>query len=127
MTPGFHASMNESSQGRPVTFWISIEPGATDRSDDPVDAPPGSGSCHHDEPPASTGPTTRSGVFIPSNVLQILAVLVGGGVTGLLVTLQWPQAGAALGTICAIIGAGLPMLDLMRRRDGNASSGRGRA
>ena len=29
-----------------------------------------------------------------------------------------------LGTICAIIGAGLAILDIMRQRDRNASSGR---
>ena len=77
-------------------------------------------------PRRAPGPPLGLGV-IPSNVLQILAVLVGGGVTGLLVTLQWPQAGTVLATICAIMGTALPMLDLMRRRDGDASSGRGRA
>ena len=95
-----------------------MRPGAADRSDDPVDAPPSSSSCRHDVPPASTGSAIPSGVFIPYSVLQILAVLVGGGVVGLLITLQWPQAGAVLGTICAIIGAGLAILDIMRRRDG---------
>jgi hypothetical protein len=82
-------------------------------------------------PPAGTGPAScphrRSGLFIPYSVLQVLAVLVGGGVTGLLITLKWPQVGAVLGTICAIIGAGLAILDIMRTRDGSGNSGRDRA
>ena len=105
-----------------------MEPGAAGRGDDPVDMPPGCGPCHYDAPPAATGPATRpsrkSGVFIPYRVLQVLAVLVGGGVAGLLIALRWPQAVAVLGTICAIIGAGLAVLDIMMRRDGNAGSGR---
>jgi hypothetical protein len=110
--------MSESSQGRPVIVWISMPPGVSDGSDNPVDAPPSSNSCHHDVSPPSAGPAIRSGVYIPYSALQILAVLVGGGVTGLLITLQWPQAGAVLGTICAIIGAWLAILDVMSTRDG---------
>jgi hypothetical protein len=126
MTLEFHAPMSESSQRRPVIFWISMPPGTTDRSDQPVDATPSSSPCHHDVPPTSAEPTIRSGVFIPYSALQILAVLVGGGLAGLF-TLQWPQAAAALGTICAIIGAGLAILDIMRRQNGKRKSGSNRA
>ena len=105
-----------------------MRPGATNHDDDLADARPSCGLRHHNADPANTGPTTRPhrrpGVYIPYSVLQVLAVLVGGGVAGLVITLRWPQAAAVLGTICAIIGAGLAILDIMRQRDRNASSGR---
>jgi hypothetical protein len=41
---------------------------------------------------------------------------MGGGVAGLLMALRWPQADAVIGTICAITGAGLAVLDIMIRR-----------
>jgi hypothetical protein len=123
--------MSESSQnGRPVIFWISMQPSATDRGD-PVDAPPSCGPSHHDASPPSAGSTTRprrrSGVFISYSVLQVIAVLVCGGVVGLLIALEWPQVGGVLETICAIIGAGLAILDIIRRQDGNPGSERDRA
>jgi hypothetical protein len=124
--------MSESSQnGQPVIFWISMPPGATDPADDPVDAPPSSGPSHYEAPSRSTGPAARPprlpGLFIPYTVLQVFAILVGGGVIGLLIALQWSQVGAVLGTIGAIVGTGLTILDIMRRRDGNGSSGPDRA
>jgi hypothetical protein len=39
--------------------------------------------------------------------------LMGGGIVGVLIALRWPQPDAV---ICAIIGAGLAVLDLMIRR-----------
>jgi hypothetical protein len=124
--------MSESSQNsRPVILWISMRPGATDRADGSADTPPGCSPRHHDAPPAATGPVARPprppGVFISYSLLQVLAILAGGGVAGLLITLQWPQAATVLGTTCAIIGAGLAVLDIMRWRDGKASSGRDQA
>jgi hypothetical protein len=116
--------MSESSQDdRPVIFWISMSPGSTGRGDAPADVPD-RGTGHRDAAPVTARPATRAsrpaGLYIPYRVLQVLAVLVAGGVVGLLVTLRWPQADAVLGTICAIIGAGLAVLDIMiRRSSGN--------
>lgn len=108
-----------------------MQPGVADRDDDPVDVPPSCNPCHHDATPSTTSPAPptprRSGVLIPYSVLQVLAVLAGGGMVGLLIALRWPQAVAVLGTICAIIGAGLAVLDIMMRRDGTAGSGRDQA
>jgi hypothetical protein len=119
--------MSESSQNdQPVIFWISIPP-TGGNSGDPVGVPPIGGPSQHGAPLPAPGPATspprRPGVFIPYIVLQVLAVLTVGGVAGLLIVLQWPQASAALGTICAITGAGLAVFDIMMRRDRNGGSG----
>jgi hypothetical protein len=132
MALGFDAPMNESCQnGQPVILWISMPPGASDRGDNPVDPPPTGGPSHYPAPPRSTGPATRPsrlpGLFIPYTVLEVIAIMVGGGVIGLLIALRWPQAGALLGTVSAIIGTVLAILDIMKKRDGNGSSGPDRA
>jgi hypothetical protein len=119
--------MSESSQNdQPVIFWISMPP-AGGNGGDRVDVPPSGGPSQHGAPLGAPGPTTRlprrQGVFIPYIVLQVLAVLTFGGVAGLLIVLQWPQASAALGTICAITGAGLAAFDIMMSRDRNGGSG----
>ena len=110
--------MSESSQdGRPVIFWISMTPGGSGVSDGAADVASGSGPGHHDVPPVTTrAATRRPGLYIPYSVLQLLAVLIGGGVIGLLIGLRWPQADTVIGTICAIIGAGLAVLDITIRR-----------
>jgi hypothetical protein len=120
--------MSRSSQNvRPVIFWISMGPGADNPGDGPADVPRSRGLRRQDAPHASAGQTTchvrRPGVFIPYRVLQVLAVLVGGGAAGLVVVLRWPQAGAVVGTVCAVIGAGLAVLDIMKRRDEDEGSG----
>lgn len=101
-----------------------MSPGSTGRGDVPADVPPGRGTGHRDAAPVAARPAARAsrpaGLYIPYRVLQVLAVLMTSGVVGLLVTLRWPQADAVLGTICAIIGAGLAVLDIMiRRSSGN--------
>lgn len=119
--------MSESSQNdQPVIFWISMPP-AGGNGGGPVDVTPSGSPGQHGAPlPApgpATSPTRRPGVFIPYIVLQVLAVLTVGGAAGLLIVLQWPHASAALGTICAITGAGLAVFDIMMRRDRNGGSG----
>ena len=52
-------------------------------------------------------------------MLQVLAVLMGGGTTDVLIALRRPQADAV---ICAIIGAGLAVLDIMIRRGSEKTS-----
>lgn len=123
--------MSESSQkDQPVIFWITMPP-TGGNGGDPVDVPPSGGPSQHGAPLAAPGPATspprRPGVFIPYIVLQVLAVLAVGGAAGLLIALQWPQASAALGTICAITGAGLAALDIMMKRGRNCGSGHDQA
>jgi hypothetical protein len=65
-------------------------------------------------------------VFIPNSALRIFAVLTGGGAAGLLITTEWPQAAAMLCTICAIIGAGLAILDVTGKHDGSGTFGHDR-
>ena len=123
--------MSESSQNdQPVIFWISMPP-TGGNGGDPLDVPPCGGPSHHGAPLAAPGPATRPprrpGIFIPYIVLQVLAILTVSGIAGLLIALQWPQASAALGTICAITGAGLAVLDVVMKRDGNGGSGHDQA
>lgn len=94
--------------------------GGTGASDCPVDVAPVTPPGPHDVPPvttrAATRPSRRPGLYIPYSAVQVLAVLTGSGVVGLLIALRWPQADAVIGTICAIIGAGQAVLDIMSRR-----------
>lgn len=104
-----------------------MRPGACGPGDDPLDVPvPPSGPGHPCAPRASTRPTAssrpRPGVFIPYSVLQVLIVLAGSTAVGLLITLEWPQVATVLATIGAIIGTGLPIIDIFRPRDDNARS-----
>jgi hypothetical protein len=122
--------MSEYSQdGRPAISRISMQ-ASVGRGDDLAADRPSCSHCHHDASPASTWASTRPpsspGVFSPYSVLRIFAVLTGGGAAGLLITMAWPQAAAMLGTICAIIGAGLAILDVTGKKDGNGTSGHDR-